>query len=59
MYDITYKESFRDLETWLADVDKFANENVFKLLVGNKCDMEQHRSVKYNEGKEFADQLGI
>lgn len=59
VYDITDKQSFKDVETWLAEVDKFANDNVVKLLVGNKCDMEQQRSVTYDEGKEFADQLGI
>ena len=59
MYDITDKQSFKDIETWLAEVDKFANDNVVKLLVGNKCDMEQQRAVTYDEGKEFADQLGI
>ena len=41
------------------EVDKFANENVVKLLVGNKCDMEGARAVTFEEGKEFADQLGI
>jgi len=40
-------------------VDKFANENVVKLLVGNKCDMEGARAVTFEEGKEFADSLGI
>jgi len=40
-------------------VDKFANENVVKLLVGNKCDMEGSRAVTFEEGKEFADSLGI
>jgi len=59
VYDITDKQSFKDIETWLAEVDKFANDNVVKLLVGNKCDMEQQRAVTYDEGKEFADQLGI
>jgi len=59
VYDITDKQSFKDVETWLAEVDKFANDNVVKLLVGNKCDMEQQRAVTYDEGKEFADQLGI
>ena len=37
---ITDKQSFKDIENWLSEVDKFANENVVRLLVGNKCDME-------------------
>ena len=58
-YDITDKQSFRDIENWLAEVEKHANEKVNKLLVGNKCDLESQRQVTYEEGKKFADQLGI
>ncbi len=42
-YDITDKQSFRDVENWLAEVEKHASENVIKLLVGNKCDLESKR----------------
>jgi len=59
VYDITDKQSFRDIDNWLAEVEKHANENVNKLLVGNKSDMEQNRQVSYEEGKAYADQLGI
>mmetsp|Transcript_23079 Transcript_23079/g.26785 ORF Transcript_23079/g.26785 Transcript_23079/m.26785 type:complete len:211 (-) Transcript_23079:207-839(-) len=58
-YDITDKQSFRDIENWLSEVEKHANEKVNKLLVGNKCDLESQRQVSYEEGKKFADQLGI
>mmetsp|Transcript_34368 Transcript_34368/g.40137 ORF Transcript_34368/g.40137 Transcript_34368/m.40137 type:complete len:211 (+) Transcript_34368:55-687(+) len=58
-YDITDKQSFRDIENWLTEVEKHANEKVNKLLVGNKCDLESQRQVSYEEGKKFADQLGI
>jgi len=59
VYDITDKQSFRDIDNWLAEVEKHANENVNKLLVGNKSDMESNRQVSYEEGKAYADQLGI
>ena len=36
VYDITDRQSFKDIENWLAEVDKYGNENVVKLLVGNK-----------------------
>lgn len=58
-YDITDKQSFKDIENWLTEVEKFANENVIKLLVGNKCDLESQRQVTFDEGKEYADSLGI
>lgn len=59
VYDITDKQSFKDIENWLAEVDKFANDNVVKLLVGNKSDLESQRAVTYDEGKQYADSLGI
>lgn len=58
-YDITDKQSFKDIENWLSEVEKFANENVIKLLVGNKSDLESQRQVSFEEGKEFADSLGV
>ncbi|KAM3136561.1 hypothetical protein pb186bvf_011364 [Paramecium bursaria] len=58
-YDITDKQSFKDIENWLAEVEKHASENVVRLLVGNKSDLESKRAVTFEEGKEFADSLGI
>ena len=36
-----------------------ASKNVYKILVGNKCDLEEKRKVSYEQGKEFADQFGM
>ena len=59
VYDITDRQSFKDIENWLAEVDKYGNENVVKLLVGNKSDLEANRQVKAEEGKSLAESLGI
>lgn len=59
VYDITDKQSFKDVENWLSEVEKYANETVVKLLVGNKCDLESQRQVTFEQGKEFADSLGV
>ena len=58
-YDITDRESFNNVNNWLAEVKKHAGAQVIKLLVGNKCDLENERVVTAKEGKEFADSLGI
>ncbi|EGR30169.1 ras oncogene family protein, putative [Ichthyophthirius multifiliis] len=59
VYDITDRQTFKDIDNWLAEADKNANENVVKLLVGNKIDLENKRQVSFDEGKELADSLGI
>ena len=40
VYDMTDKKSFKDVENWLLEVEKYASEDVSKILVGNKCDLE-------------------
>ena len=59
VYDITDLESFQNLNTWLIEIEKNATKNVYKILVGNKCDMENDRKVTFEQGKEFADQYGM
>ena len=43
----------------LQEIDRYACENVNKLLVGNKCDLTNKKVVDYTSAKEYADQLGI
>lgn len=59
VYDVTDSETFNNVKQWLHEIDRYANENVNKLLVGNKCDLVQKRQVEYNHAAEFAGQLGI
>jgi len=59
VYDLTDRQSFKDVENWLGEVSKHASENIVKLLVGNKCDLESQRQVTTDEGREFANSLGV
>ena len=59
VYDITERESFENLNSWLIEIEKNANKNVYKLLIGNKCDLEDKRKVTYQEGKDFAESNGM
>ena len=59
VYDITDLESFQNLNSWLIEIEKNASKSVYKILVGNKCDMENERKVTTEQGKEFADQYGM
>ena len=59
VYDITDLESFQNLTSWLIEIEKHANKNVYKILVGNKSDLENERKVSIETGKEFALQHGM
>jgi Ras-related protein Rab-1A len=43
----------------MHEIDRYANEHVNKLLIGNKCDMANQRAVSYESGKELADSYGM
>ena len=47
------------MKQWLQEIDRYANEGVNKLLVGNKSDLVQKKVVDYQAAKDFADQLKI
>lgn len=53
------QESFNNVKQWLHEINRYASENVNKLLVGNKSDLEPKRVVSAEAAKEFADSLGI
>ena len=59
VYDITDRDSFDNLTSWLIEIEKNASKNVYKLLIGNKCDLEDKRKVTYQEGKDFATSNGM
>lgn len=59
VYDITRRCSFENIAKWLRKIDEHAKEDVIKLLIGNKCDMEQPRAVMREEGEKLADEYDM
>jgi Ras-related protein Rab-1A len=59
VYDCTDQDSFNNVKQWLEEIDRYACDNVNKLLVGNKADLENKKAVDFNAAKEYASQLGI
>ena len=47
------------MNSWLIEIEKNANKNVYKLLIGNKSDLEEKRKVTFQEGKDFAESNGM
>uniref|UniRef100_A0A8C6VIQ8 Ras-related protein Rab-18-B n=1 Tax=Naja naja TaxID=35670 RepID=A0A8C6VIQ8_NAJNA len=53
VYDVTRRETFLGLESWLQELEIYTKKNVVKMLVGNKID-ETNREVERREGLLFA-----
>jgi small GTP-binding protein len=51
VYDVTDGESFSNVKQWLGEIDRYAAENVNKLLVGNKSDLVNKKVVEYTAAK--------
>ena len=60
-YDITYRESFKDLKSWLYEIEKNVpkTESPSIFLVGNKNDLEKERKITTEEGEQFAKKYGL
>jgi len=59
VYDITRRDTFNHLTSWLDDARQHANSNMTIMLIGNKCDLEQRRAVTFEEGQQFANEHGL
>ena len=59
LYNITDRDSFQNLNSWLIEIEKNSSKNICKILVGTHCDLENERKVIYQEGKEFATNNGM
>ncbi|KAG8651307.1 ras-related protein RABE1a isoform X1 [Manihot esculenta] len=60
VYDVTDESSFNNIRNWICNIEQHATDNVNKVLVGNKADMdESKRAVPTSNGKALADEYGI
>ncbi|KAM4031374.1 ras-related protein Rab-2A-like [Anomaloglossus baeobatrachus] len=59
VYDITRRDTFNHLTTWLEDARQHSNSNMVIMLIANKSDLESRREVKKNEGEAFAREHGL
>lgn len=57
VYDITNRESFENVKNWVEQIDQNARPNISKVLVGNKCDLEENRAISKEEGTQLADEF--
>ena len=55
VYDISSKDTFDHVTTWIEDCKNQSPKTIFMALVGNKCDLNDKRQVTIEEGRELAE----
>ncbi|KAK7256150.1 hypothetical protein RIF29_29585 [Crotalaria pallida] len=59
VYDISRKGTFEGIKRWLQELDTQNDSTIARMLVGNKCDLENIREVSVEEGKSLAEAEGL
>ena len=45
VFDITSRSSFQSVDKWIEDAKQLRDDECLLVLVGNKCDLDDHRQV--------------
>ncbi|XP_031561626.1 ras-related protein Rab-10-like [Actinia tenebrosa] len=55
VYDVTSEKSFSNISKWLKKIEDHANEDVKRMLIGNKCDVPpEKRVISTERGEQLA-----
>jgi Ras-related protein Rab-1A len=58
VYDVTEMESYNNVKQWLSEIDRYASDNVCKLLIGNKCDLVDDKVVQTETAQVLVFKIG-
>ena len=58
VYDITDKESFEGLRTYVSDIEEILGDNIIKGLIANKSDLYLEEKVTEEEDRDYAKSIG-
>jgi len=59
VYDVTHEASFNNIRKWIQDVHTYAEQSVNIVLIGNKCDLDQKKTVETERGQALAEEYDI
>ncbi|KAA0724290.1 Ras-related protein [Triplophysa tibetana] len=59
VYDITSEKSFENIKNWIRNIEEHASSDVERMILGNKCDMNDRRQVSKERGEKLAIDHGI
>ncbi|XP_043358773.1 ras-related protein Rab-8A isoform X2 [Lepidochelys kempii] len=52
VYDITNEKSFENIRNWVRNIEEHASPDVEKMILGNKCDVNDKRQVSREQGEK-------
>ncbi|KAK7945233.1 hypothetical protein WMY93_000961 [Mugilogobius chulae] len=52
VYDITNEKSFENIKNWIRNIEEHASSDVEKMVLGNKCDINDKRQVSKDRGEK-------
>lgn len=58
-FDLTKRETFEGVKTWINSIYKHSDPTIAKVLVGNKVDLEDERCVSKSEAQKVAEEHGM
>ena len=57
VYDITNRKSFENIRSWFEDVKKERGSEAFLVILGNKADLVEERTVTKEEAELLAKEI--
>lgn len=59
VYDVTNEKSFDNIKNWIRNIEEHASSDVEKMILGNKCDIQDRRQVSRERGEQLAIEYNI
>lgn len=59
VYDVTTEKSFENIRNWIRNIEENASADVEKMILGNKCDLQESRVVDQERGRVLAEEHGV
>ncbi len=59
VYDVTRMDSFDEIPSWYSSIQKYIQEKIPIVLVGNKIDLVDQRTVPTRVAEDLANQYGF
>ena len=55
-FDVTNEDTFKNVRKWMESIYEHADQNICKVMVGNKIDLEDERKISKKEAEDLASQ---